>query len=165
MCIRDRGYVKGKDWRAGDYSDFNNEVSFFPGRLEEVDPSLYPDYDGKNVYGEQSSNWDMTSVFTGAVLPGLGQQFGIPASTIGFYSSIFTNLAPNYFGQQEIMTTGYDEMAVDPTGDASNFKFNIAAHYRFNGNSELVYVFNNGRGNTLLPVSYTHLTLPTSDLV
>ena len=48
------------------------------------------------------------------------------------------------------MTTGYDEMAVDPTGDASNFKFNIAAHYRFNGNSELIYVFNNGRGNTLL---------------
>ena len=144
------GYVKGKDWRAGDYSDFNNEVSFFPGRLGEVDPSLYPDYDGKNVYGEQSSNWDMTSIFTGAVLPGLGQQFGIPASTIGFYSSIFTNFAPNYFGQQEIMTTGYDEFAVDPTGDASNFKFNIAAHYRFNGNSELIYVFNNGRGNTLL---------------
>ena len=144
------GYVKGKDWVAADYSDFNSEVPFFPGRLEEVDPSLFPTYDGKNVYGEQSTNWDMTNIFTNLVLPGLGQQFGIPASTIGFYSSIFTNFAPNYFGQQEIMTTGYNEMALDPKGDASNFKFNIAAHYRFNGNSELIYVFNNGRGNTLL---------------
>ena len=144
------GYVKGKDWVAADYSDFNNEVPFFPGRLEEVDPSLFPTYDGKNVYGEQSTNWNMTSIFTNLVLPGLGAQFGLPAAQTSYYASLFNAFAPNYFGQQEIMTTGYNEMAIDPTGDASNFKFNIAAHYRFNGNSELVYVFNNGRGNTIL---------------
>ena len=84
------------------------------------------------------------------VLPGLGAQFGIPAATTSYYASLFNAFAPNYFGTQEIMTTGYNEMAIDPTGDASNFKFNIAAHYRFNGNSELIYVFNNGRGNTVL---------------
>ena len=92
----------------------------------------------------------MTDIFTGLVLPGLGAQFGIPAATTSYYASLFNAFAPNYFGTQEIMTTGYNEMAVDPTGDASNFKFNIAAHYRFNGNSELIYVFNNGRGNTVL---------------
>ena len=144
------GYVKGKDWLAADYSDFNNEVPFFPGRLEEVDPSLFPTYDGKNVYGEQSTNWNMTGIFTNLVLPGLGAQFNIPSATTSYYASLFNAFAPNYFGQQEIMTTGYNEMAIDPTGDASNFKFNIAAHYRFNGNSELIYVFNNGRGNTIL---------------
>jgi iron complex outermembrane receptor protein len=92
----------------------------------------------------------MTDIFTDLVLPGLGQQFGLPAATTSYYASLFNAFAPNYFGTQEIMTTGYNEMAVDPTGDASNFKFNIAAHYRFNGNSELIYVFNNGRGNTVL---------------
>ena len=144
------GYVKGKDWVAADYSDINNPVPYFPGRLEEVDPSLFPTYDGRNVYGEQSFTWNMTDIFTGLVLPGLGQQFGIPAATTSYYASLFNAFAPNYFGTQEIMTTGYNEMAIDPTGDASNFKFNIAAHYRFNGNSELIYVFNNGRGNTIL---------------
>ncbi len=144
------GYVKGKDWAAADYSDRNSEVPFFPGRLEEVDPSLFPTYDGYNVYGEQQTNWDMTNVFTQGILPVLGAQQGLPPFLTSFFGSIFTNFAPNYFGQQEIMTTGYNEMALDPRGDATNFKFNVAAHYRFNGNSELSYVFNNGRGNTLL---------------
>ena len=144
------GYVKGKDWVAADYSDVNNPVPYIPGTLQNADPSLFPTYDGKNVYGEQSSTWNMTGIFTNLVLPGLGAQFGIPAATTSYYASLFNAFAPNYFGTQEIMTTGYNEMAVDPTGDASNFKFNIAAHYRFNGNSELIYVFNNGRGNTVL---------------
>jgi len=144
------GYVKGKDWVAADYSDRNSEVPFFPGRLEEVDPSLFPTYDGYNVYGEQQTTWNMTGIFTNLVLPGLGAQFGLPAAQTSYYASLFNAFAPNYFGQQEIMTTGYNEMALDPKGEASNFKFNIAAHYRFNGNSELSYVFNNGRGNTLL---------------
>ena len=144
------GYVKGRDWTAADYSDWNRENSYVPGTLQDADPSLFPTYDGKNVYGEQSSTWNMTNIFTNLVLPGLGAQFGIPAATTSYYASLFNAFAPNYFGTQEIMTTGYNEMAVDPTGDASNFKFNIAAHYRFNGNSELIYVFNNGRGNTVL---------------
>ena len=144
------GYVKGKDWVAADYSDRNSEVPFIPGRLGEVDPSLFPTYDGYNVYGEQQTNWNMTGIFTNLVLPGLGAQFGLPAAQTSYYASLFNTFAPNYFGQQEIMTTGYNEMALDPKGEASNFKFNIAAHYRFNGNSELSYVFNNGRGNTLL---------------
>ena len=144
------GYVKGRDWTASDYTDWNRPNSYVPGTLQDADPSLFPTYDGKNVYGEQSSTWNMTSIFTNLVLPGLGAQFGLPAAQTSYYASLFNAFAPNYFGTQEIMTTGYNEMAVDPTGDASNFKFNIAAHYRFNGNSELVYVFNNGRGNTVL---------------
>ena len=144
------GYVKGKDWAAADYSDKNNPVPFIPGTLQNADPSLFPTYDGYNVYGEQSSTWNMTDIFTGLVLPGLGAQFGIPAATTSYYASLFNAFAPNYFGTQEIMTSGYTEMALDPRGEASNFKFNVAGHYRFNGNSELIYVFNQGRGNTLL---------------
>ena len=144
------GYVKGKDWAAADYSDKNNPVPFIPGTLQNADPSLFPTYDGYNVYGEQSTTWNMTDIFTGLVLPGLGAQFGIPAATTSYYASLFNTLAPNYFGTQEIMTSGYTEMALDPRGEASNFKFNVAGHYRFNGNSELIYVFNQGRGNTLL---------------
>jgi outer membrane receptor protein involved in Fe transport len=146
------GYVKGQDWVAADYSDANNTSAniYVPGTLEDANPSLFPTYDGRNVYGEQQTNWNLTNVFLGPVLPALAADAGLGPASVALVSRYFEIFAPNYFGQQEIMTTGYNEMALDPRGAASNFKFNVAAHYRFNGNSELSYVFNNGRGNTLL---------------
>ncbi len=146
------GYVKGKDWQAANYNDWNTvENAFIPGTLEIADQSLFPDYDGINVYGEQSfGNVPMTDVFLGSVLPGLAAQAGLSPGNVAFIGNIFTLFAPNYFGSQVIHTTGYSEAAVDPTGDASNFKFNIAGHYRFNGNSELIFMSNVGRGNTIL---------------
>ena len=53
------GYVKGRDWTAADYSDINNPVPYIR-TLQYADPSLFPTYDGRNVYGEQSSTWNMT---------------------------------------------------------------------------------------------------------
>ena len=146
------GYVKGKDWQAANYNDWNTvENAFIPGTLEIADQSLFPDYDGVNVYGEQSfGNVNMTNVFLGSVLPGLAAQAGLSPGNVAFIGNIFSLFAPNYFGSQVIHTTGYSEAAVDPTGDASNFKFNIAGHYRFNGNSELIFMSNVGRGNTIL---------------
>ena len=146
------GYVKGKDWQAANYNDWNTvENAFIPGTLEIADQSLFPDYDGINVYGEQSfGNVPMTDVFLGSVLPGLAAQAGLSPGNVAFIGNIFTLFAPNYFGSQVIHTSGYSEAAVDPTGDASNFKFNIAGHYRFNGNSELIFMSNVGRGNTIL---------------
>ena len=146
------GYVKGKDWQAANYNDWNTvENAFIPGTLEIADQSLFPDYDGINVYGEQSfGNVNMTNVFLGSVLPGLAAQAGLSPGNVAFIGNIFSLFAPNYFGSQVIHTTGYSEAAVDPTGDASNFKFNIAGHYRFNGNSELIFMSNVGRGNTIL---------------
>ena len=146
------GYVKGKDWQAANYNDWNTvENAFIPGTLEIADQSLFPDYDGINVYGEQSfGNVPMTDTFLGLVLPQLGAQAGLSPGNIAFIGNIFSLFAPDYFGSQVIHTTGYSESDLDPTGNASNFKFNLAAHYRFNGNSELSYVFNSGQGNTLL---------------
>ena len=146
------GYVKGKDWQAANYNDWNTvENAFIPGTLEIADQSLFPDYDGINVYGEQSfGNVNMTNVFLGSVLPGLAAQAGLSPGNVAAIGNIFSLFAPNYFGSQVIHTTGYSEAAVDPTGDASNFKFNIAGHYRFNGNSELIFMSNVGRGNTIL---------------
>ena len=146
------GYVKGKDWQAANYNDWNTvENAFIPGTLEIADQSLFPDYDGINVYGEQSfGNVPMTDVFLGSVLPGLAAQAGLSPGNVAFIGNIFSLFAPNYFGSQVIHTSGYSEAAVDPTGDASNFKFNIAGHYRFNGNSELIFMSNVGRGNTIL---------------
>ena len=146
------GYVKGKDWQAANYSDWNSvENEFIPGTLEIADQTLFPDYDGINVYGEQSfGNVPMTDVFLGRVLPTLAAQAGLSPGNVAFIGNIFSLFAPNYFGSQVIHTSGYSEAAVDPTGDASNFKFNIAGHYRFNGNSELIFMSNVGRGNTIL---------------
>ena len=46
-------------------------------------------------------------------------------------------MAPNYFGSQLLSTQGYAESDLTD-GIASSFKVDVAAHYRFNGNSELI---------------------------
>ena len=80
----------------------------------------------------------MTSTFLCEVIPGLvvlGQLSAGQGSTI---SSIVGNFAPNYFGSQLLQTTGYAESDLTD-GIASSFKVDVAAHYRFNGNSELIF--------------------------
>ena len=87
------GYVKGKDWAAADYyNDWNTvENAFIPGTLEDADPSLFPTYDGINVYGEQSfGNVPMTDVFLGRVLPTLAAQAEyLQLPTVAFIGNIF----------------------------------------------------------------------------
>ena len=58
-------------------------------------------------------------------------------------------MAPNYFGSQLLSTQGYAESDLTD-GIASSFKVDVAAHYRFNGNSELILKFKIGTGNTML---------------
>ena len=57
-------------------------------------------------------------------------------------------MAPNYFGSQLLSTQGYAESDLID-GIASSFKVDVAAHYRFNGNSELILNSKVGTGNTI----------------
>ena len=119
------GYVKGKDWQAANYNDWNTvENAFIPGTLEIADQSLFPDYDGINVYGEQSfGNVNMTNVF----LEGptwFSCPSGFEPRNVAFIGNIFLYLL-KLLWKSRIHTTGYSEAAVDPRR-CIQFKFNIA---------------------------------------
>jgi outer membrane receptor protein involved in Fe transport len=143
-------YVEGLDWGADDRSDRNKpQGTFVPGTSDPADPSTFPDYVGVNVYGSQGVNLNMTSTFLGAVIPGLVGLGQLSASQGATISAIVGNFAPNYFGSQLLQTTGYAESDLTD-GIASSFKVDVAAHYRFNGNSELIFNTKIGTGNTIL---------------
>ena len=143
-------YVEGQDWGADDRSDINKpQGTYVPGTTDLADPSTFPDYVGVNVYGNQGVNLNMTDTFRGAVIPGLVGAGLLSAGQGAQINAIIGAFAPNYFGSQLLQTTGYAENdLVD--GIASSFKVDVAAHYRFNGNSELIYNSKIGTGNTML---------------
>ena len=67
----------------------------------------------------------------------------------GLANTILGTFSPNYFGTQTINSTGYKE--VDLTDNkASSFKIDVAAHYRIDGDSELIFNSKIGSGNTVL---------------
>ena len=122
---------------------------YIPGTVTPADPSTFPDYNGINVYGNQGVNLDMTQTFLGSVIPGLVGLGQLSAGQGAQISAIVGGFAPNYFGSQLLQTTGYSELDLTD-GIASSFKVDVAAHYRFNGNSELILNSKIGTGNTML---------------
>ena len=143
-------YVEGEDWHATDYRDMNYlQGRSIPGSYLSADPSTFPDYNGINVYGEVGQTFNMTDVFRGVVLPALVANGTITAGTAGLANTILGTFSPNYFGTQTINSTGYKE--VDLTDNkASSFKIDVAAHYRIDGDSELIFNSKIGSGNTVL---------------
>ena len=142
-------YTEGIDWGAADYRDRNYmHGRYVPGTTELADPSTFPDYVGVNVYGSQGVNLDLTDTFTSSVIPGLVQMNLLSGGQGSQIAAIVGAFAPNYFGTQLLQTTGYTENDLTD-GIASSFKMDLAAHYRFNGNSELIINSKIGLGNTM----------------
>ena len=142
-------YVEGLDWGANDLRDRNYmQGRYVPGTNELADSSTFPDYVGVNVYGSQGVNLDLTQTFLGAVVPGLVSSGMVSSNAAQMITMVMGNFAPNYFGSQLLQTTGYSELDLTD-GIASSFKGDIALHYRFNGNSELILNSKIGLGNTM----------------
>jgi outer membrane receptor protein involved in Fe transport len=119
--------AEATDWQATDYTDIN-DASKSPSAI---------DYDGTNIYGEQSSN--LNTVFLGAL--------GLSPTTQPFIPLVASN--PNYFGATPVVSTGYRE--VDLTDyNAKSKKFDAALHYRFSEDVELSFNSKVGSGNTIL---------------
>ena len=139
--------VEGTDWVAGDYRDRNliggGETPF---TIEEQ--SFLPGYNGVNVYGAVAQTRDMTSDFTGSVIPVFQQMGLLNAAQAAQATAIFQNFAPNYFGTQTIRNTGYKEAELHD-GGTSSFKVDLSAHYRIDGNKELIWNSKIGTGNTI----------------
>ena len=142
-------YTEGMDWGANDMRDRNYmHGRYVPGTNELADSSTFPDYVGVNVYGSQGVNLDLTQTFLGAVVPGLVSSGMVSSNAAQMISMVMGNFAPSYFGSQLLQTTGYSELDLTD-GIASSFKGDIAVHYRFNGNSELILNSKIGLGNTM----------------
>ncbi|RCL69450.1 MAG: hypothetical protein DBW75_03285, partial [Cryomorphaceae bacterium] len=89
-----------------------------------------------------------TDTFTSLVVPGLVGANLLSAGQGSQIAAIVGGFAPSYFGSQLLQTTGYSELDLTD-GIASSFKGDIAVHYRFNGNSELILNSKIGLGNTM----------------
>ncbi len=139
--------VEGTDWGATDYRD-RNLLEGGESPLSVEDQSFLPGYNGVNVYGEVAQTLDMTANFIGGVLPVFQQQGLLNAAQAAQASAIFQNFAPNYFGMQTIRNTGYKEVELHD-GGTSSFKIDLAAHYRIDGNKELIWNSKIGSGNTI----------------
>ena len=139
--------VEGTDWVAGDYRDRNliggGETPF---TIEEQ--SFLPGYNGVNVYGAVAQTLDMTNNFIAGVLPVFQQQGLLNAAQAAQATAVFQNFAPDYFGMQTISSTGYKEAELHD-GGTSSFKIDLAAHYRIDGNKELIWNSKIGTGNTI----------------
>ena len=139
--------VEGTDWGATDYRD-RNLLSGGESPLSIEEQSFLPGYNGVNVYGEVAQTLDMTANFIGGVLPVFQQMGLLNAAQAAQATAIFQNFAPNYFGIQTIRNTGYKEVELHD-GGTSSFKIDLAAHYRIDGNKELIWNSKIGSGNTI----------------
>jgi outer membrane receptor protein involved in Fe transport len=139
--------VEGTDWGATDYRD-RNLIGGGESPLSVEDQSFLPGYNGVNVYGEVAQTLDMTANFISGVLPVFQQQGLLNAAQAAQATAIFQNFAPDYFGSQTIRNTGYKEVDLHD-GGTSSFKIDLAAHYRIDGNKELIWNSKIGSGNTI----------------
>jgi outer membrane receptor protein involved in Fe transport len=131
-------YLQGQEWVAADYV----------GSLNGTTP-LDTNFDAINVYGEiPVGQRDLTDDFSSLLLPGFQAAGLATAADVAQLQGAFA-LAPNYFGSANITSSGYKESdLVD--NKASNYKTNIALHYKPTEDSELVLNTRFGGGNTVL---------------
>ena len=139
--------VEGTDWVAGDYRD-RNLLSGGETPLSIEDQSYLPGYNGVNVYGEIPQTINYTNVFRANVLPVFVQQGLLSSAQAAGVNQIFGAFAPDYFGTEIVRNTGYKEMELHD-GGTSSFKVDLSAHYRIDGNKELIWNSKIGNGSTI----------------
>lgn len=132
-------YVQGREWVANDY------VGSVDGETKPGDTN----FNAVNVYGELPvGNRDLTDDFSSLLLPGL-QAAGMASSAqVAQLQGAFA-LAPNYFGSANIVSSGYTESEL-VDNKASNFKTNLALHYKPTEDSEWILNTRFGGGSTVL---------------
>jgi len=121
-------YLQAKDWIGMDYRDYDRSNAVLRPGTRQSDPN----YDGVNVYGDE------TSADLRQVLEGIAAQAPFLAPFIGTLTS-----KPIL-----VSRTGYTEQQLlDPV--TSNLKFSGSAHYKITDNTEAILAGYWGTGNTL----------------
>ncbi|UMB59289.1 TonB-dependent receptor [Lutibacter sp. A80] len=130
-------FLKGTDWYATDYRDYDHENSVTGAATPIIEETGQTSFDRMNVYGDEVS----------LASAGLGDlnSFGQYLESIGALPVGSSALLP----QDNVSRTGYKE--VDLTDyKARSIKTNISLHYRpFADDLEVIYNAKFGHGNTI----------------
>lgn len=143
------GYIKADDWQAYDERDQSVLNGY---NLKSGSRSANPGYNGVNIYGDETNVNMFGSLRPVALNPApgnpLGQgiaqfsaQTGIPAATV--FGAFMPDSASTF-----VSRTGYEERALADY-DTKNLKANVALHYKFNSNLELLAQGSYGTGTTV----------------
>jgi outer membrane receptor protein involved in Fe transport len=169
-------FVQAQDWMANQTENYSRTTGSPNGQVIGGNRTSDPNYDGVNVYGDETTQ-NMSTVANQVIAA-----TGLPASSInafnGFlalnptakladfnnflnaagagalvsagYSGIIYGAAPsrNYYNNQSVSRTGYDEKnVIDPT--TLNVKLNGALYYKLSDKIEASFMANYGTGNSV----------------
>ncbi len=124
--------IQAKDWQGSDYRNYARAAT--GGRVKEGDRASDPNYDGINVYGDETTAEIRTAVLNviGAQAPWLKN----------FIDTLNSGAAIN------VSRTGYTEKEVT-NPNTVNFKLGGSLHYKVNRYTEAVFAAYWGTGNTV----------------
>ena len=123
-------YVHAQDWLARDYRNYGRVGT--NGMIKDGTRETDPNYDGINVYGDET-----TINLRSLVLDAVGAQ-------VPFWQSYISQLPDNI----PVSRTGYTEdELVDP--NTVNFKVGAALHYKIKPGLEAILMGHLGTGNTI----------------
>lgn len=123
-------YLSMRDWLANDSSNYSRSGSF--GKLVQGNRNTDPNYDGVNVYGDETKV-DIRPFMRAAI----AQNPGLQRVLAQFLTS-----------SQPVSRTGYNEVdIIDP--ETKNLKLSGALHYKFNNTLEAQVMGYWGTGNTI----------------
>ena len=155
-------YISAKDWLANDTTNYLRSGT--SGKLIAGNRNTDPNYDGVNVYGDETSinMMDVTNGVLGYAtqqfVAGFRQMYGVdptPAQTNGFLASN-PQTQPFYYGKnagiipanQNVSRTGYAEKdIIDP--ETKNIKLSGALHYKITDKIEAQLLGYWSTGNTV----------------
>ncbi|MBS1743676.1 MAG: TonB-dependent receptor [Bacteroidetes bacterium] len=121
-------FVQAKDWIGIDYRDYDRSRAKLKAGTRETDPN----YDGVNVYGDE------TSVDLSPILKGIGQQ-------APFLAQFINGLTAN---PMFVSRTGYTEKElINP--NAVNFKVSGSLHYKISNKTEAILAAYWGTGSSV----------------
>lgn len=123
-------FIQAKDWLADDMRNYRR-IGSTSGNLVDGTRSTDPNYDGVNVYGDE------TTTNLRSVLNAVGAQ-------VPFWQGFINTLPANI----PVSRTGYTEKEVT-NPNTFNFKFSGALHYKIAKNVEAILAGHWGTGNSV----------------
>jgi outer membrane receptor protein involved in Fe transport len=130
-------YTRAKDWSASDYRNYVPAT----GQVNHASRATTPDYNGVNVYGDESSFFNVKSQFNG-----LSQQAAAAGQTaLAAQYAAISNATP---ANSNVTPTGYNENAFTDY-KAYNFKASAGLYYKLTPGTTLSLSGNFGSASTV----------------
>ena len=139
-------FIKAQDWEAYDYRNFDRNSVI--GKVKEGDRVTDPNYDGINMYGDETSvNMVglLGSIYQSVGMPPMGNQIQLPGQPPLPYTWAFAFANTE---NQNVSRTGYMEKDLVDY-NSLNFKLTGGLHYRITPSTEISWNSYFGTGTTV----------------